>query len=99
MRPVATVFLLVWAFSAQAAEVTVRINGAPEIAASATRAAYNAGSAVSYEVGFGSFIELTENWRIVLNLSTEFLPDEISNSPIVADNRVVKGFAAITFVF
>jgi outer membrane protein len=47
----------------------------------------------------GSFIELTEDWRIVLNVSTEFLPGEIVDSPIVADDHVIKGFAALTYVF
>jgi outer membrane protein len=49
--------------------------------------------------GVASFIELTEDWRIVLSLSAEFLPDEIVNSPIVTDDRIMKGFAAITYVF
>ena len=73
--------------------------GVPENAATPTRPAYNIGSSISYEAGFSSFIELTEDWRIVLSLSTEFLPDEIVASPIVADDRVVKGFAALTYVF
>ena len=64
-----------------------------------TRPAYNTGSSISYEAGITSFIELTENWRIVLSLSAEFLPDEIVDSPIVADDHVMKGFAAITYVF
>ncbi len=71
---------------------------APE-EASFTRPAYNTGSSISYEAGLGSFIELTEDWRIFLSISAEFLPDEISDSPIVADDRVLKGFAAITYVF
>ena len=73
--------------------------GVPPEAATFGRPAYNTGSSVTYEVGFGSFIELTEDWRIVLNVSAEFLPDEITDSPIVADNQVIKGFAAITYVF
>ena len=68
-------------------------------AATPTRPAYNTGSSVSYEAGITSFIELTEDWRIVLSLSAEFLPDEIVDSPIVADDRIMKGFAAITYVF
>jgi outer membrane protein len=63
------------------------------------RPAYKTSSSISYEAGVASFIELTEDWRIVLSLSAEFLPDEITNSPIVADDRIVKGFAAITYVF
>jgi outer membrane protein len=73
--------------------------GVPPSAATPTRPAYDTGSSISYEAGFGSFIELTEDWRIVLSLSAEFLPDEIVDSPIVADDRVIKGFAAITYVF
>ena len=73
--------------------------GVPDSASTITRPAYSAGSAISYEIGFSSFIELTENWRILLNLSTEFLPDEITRSPIVGNDRVVQGFAAITYVF
>ena len=73
--------------------------GVPPEAATLIRPSYNTGSSVSYEVGFGSFIEVTEDWRIVLNVSTEFLPSEVVASPIVADDRVIKGFAAITYVF
>ena len=73
--------------------------GVPPLAATNFRAAYSPGSATSYEVGFGSFIELTESWRIVLNVSAEFLPNEITDSPIVGDDHVIQGFAAITYVF
>jgi len=73
--------------------------GVPASAATITRPAYTPGSSLSYAVGFASSVELTENWRILLNLSAEFLPGEIANSPIVGDDRVVQGFAAITYVF
>ena len=81
------------------AELTNYDFGVPPEAATLLRPEYNTGSSVSYEVGFGSFIELTEAWRIVLNISAEFLPSEIVDSPIVADDQVIKGFAAITYVF
>jgi outer membrane protein len=81
------------------AELTNYDFGVPPTAATLARPAYNTGSSVSYEAGFSSFVELTEEWRIVLSLSTEFLPDEITDSPIVTDDRVTKGFAAITYVF
>lgn len=63
------------------------------------RPAYDVGSVISYEAGVGSFIELTEDWRIILNVSAEKLPDEIADSPIVADDLLIKGFAAVTYVF
>lgn len=73
--------------------------GVPISAATPTRPAYRAGDAVSLAIGFSSFIELTESWRVVLNLSVEFLPDDIADSPIVGDDQVLQGFAAITYVF
>ena len=73
--------------------------GVPPDAVTPTRPAYNTGSSISYEAGIASFIELTEDWRIILSVSAEFLPDEITNSPIVADDHIIKGFAAITYVF
>ena len=81
------------------AELTDHDFGVPPGAATPTRPAYDIGSSISYEAGFTSFIELTEDWRVVLSLAAEFLPDEIVASPIVADDRVIKGFAAITYVF
>lgn len=73
--------------------------GVPASAAVPGRPAYDVGSAVSLEAGFGSFIELTEDWRIVLNLSLEQFDDNVGDSPIVDTDRVVRGFAALTYVF
>jgi outer membrane protein len=73
--------------------------GVPASAATPERPEWNVGSAVSVEAGFGSFIELSEDWRIVLNLSLEQFEDNVGDSPIVDTDRVVRGFAAITYVF
>ena len=43
--------------------------------------------------------DVTEDWSIFLSVSAEFLPDENADSPFVADDQVLKGFAAITYVF
>ncbi len=63
------------------------------------RFAYDVGSVLSYEVGTGAFIEITENWLFVMNIGYEFLPSEVTNSPIVVEEHVVKGFGAINFAF
>ena len=81
------------------AELTNHDFGVSAEEATFARPAYDTGSSVSYEAGVSSFIELTEDWRIVLSISAEFLPDEVSTSPIVADDHVFKGFAAITYIF
>jgi outer membrane scaffolding protein for murein synthesis (MipA/OmpV family) len=57
------------------------------------------GSTISYELGLGAAIELSEDWRIFVNISGERLSSEVAASPIVADRTLVKGFAMITYVF
>jgi MipA family protein len=66
--------------------------------AAAGRPAYDVGDALSLEVGVGSFIELSREWRIVFDVGVEFLPDSGTNSPIVSEDTVVKGFFALTYV-
>lgn len=73
--------------------------GVPESAATLQRPAYEVGSTYSAEVGFGMFVELTEDWLLVLNLSVEQFDSAIDGSPIVDSDRVVRGFGAITYVF
>ncbi|MBT6210800.1 MAG: DUF2141 domain-containing protein [Woeseia sp.] len=80
-------------------ELTNYDYGVAATAATVTRPTYNTGSSISYEAGIGTFIELTEDWRILLSVSAEFLPNEITDSPIVAEDSIIKGFAAITYVF
>ena len=37
--------------------------------------------------------------RLIIPIATESLSDEVTNSPIVSEDYVVKGFAAINYVF
>ena len=73
--------------------------GVPVADAMAGRPAYDVGNAVTLEGGIGGMLEITEHWRFVLDLSAEYLGDDISDSPIVDDDYVLKGFAAITYTF
>ena len=73
--------------------------GVPAAAELPGRPTYEVGDAVSVELGFGSFVELSESWRIVLNLSVEQFGDDVGDSPIVDTDRVIRGFAALTYVF
>ncbi|WGL17337.1 MipA/OmpV family protein [Microbulbifer bruguierae] len=73
--------------------------GVPGWAATAVRPAYDVGSTVTVDVGIGGMFEITEHWRMVLNVSAEYLGDEIKASPIVDDGYVFKSFAALTYTF
>ncbi|GAA5525545.1 hypothetical protein Maes01_02115 [Microbulbifer aestuariivivens] len=73
--------------------------GVPVAAALPLRPAYSVGSSVSFEAGVGGLWELSENWRIALDFAYESLDDEITDSPIVDDDYVLKGFTALTYTF
>jgi len=73
--------------------------GVADAAARPGRPAYDVGSSTNFEIGLGSLWEITEHWRLVLNLGVENLDDRITDSPIVEEDHVLQGFAAITYTF
>lgn len=89
----------VMAFNWSSAELSNHDYGVAEYQATAVRPAYSPGSTHSIEAGLNMFIEVTRDWLIVLNVAAELLSDEVTASPIVSENHVIKGFAAINYVF
>ncbi len=87
------------AYNWLSSEISNHDFGVPAVAATGDRPAYELGSTRSIEVGVGTFIELTEDWRIILNLSGERLDDDVTASPIVDDDIVFKGLAIVSYVF
>ncbi len=73
--------------------------GVPLSAATADRPAYQLGSTMSFEAGIGVFVELSEEWRIIVNVAGERLDDDVTASPIVDDDVVFKGLAIVSYVF
>ena len=73
--------------------------GVPQSGETPARPAYELGSTTSFEAGLGVFVELTEDWRIIINVAAEQLDDDVKRSPIVDDDLVVKGLAVVTYVF
>jgi len=73
--------------------------GIPESAATSARPAYSPGSSTSIDLGLATFVELSEDWRIVVNIYARRLGNEVTASPIVADDTVLSGFAGITYTF
>ena len=73
--------------------------GVPAEAATPQRPAYAPGEAFGLEVGTGAFVELSRDWRLIGNIAVERFDDTITDSPIVDDDYVVKGFGALTYVF
>ena len=63
------------------------------------RPAYSLDDTYSVEAGVSMFIEITRDWLLFMNVAAESLSDEVTASPIVSEDYVIKGFAAINYVF
>lgn len=68
-------------------------------AATPNRPAYTLGSTTSLELGLRTSVELSEAWRIFVNVAAERLDDDVTASPIVGDDVVYKGTAVVSYVF
>ena len=73
--------------------------GVPPSKATPNRPAYSLDSAISGEIGLGFFIEITQDWLVVLNITLELLDRDVVGSPIVSEDYRVQGFSAISYVF
>lgn len=71
---------------------------APEDANDA-RVSYEPGDTFRVNLGLSSLIEVSTNWQLIINLQAGFLEDDISDSPIVSEDVLVSGFAALTYQF
>ncbi len=73
--------------------------GVSESESTIERSAYTLDDTYSVEAGLSMFIEITRDWLIFMNAGVESLGDEVTASPIVSEDYVIKGFAAINYVF
>ena len=94
-----TTFVPQIAYNWLSAEMSNHDFGVPLTGATPNRPAYQPGSTTSVEAGLGVFVELSEDWRIIVNVAAERLDDEVASSPIVDDDVVIKGLAIVTYVF
>ncbi len=86
------------AFNWTSAELANHDFGVPESKATTERQAYVLDDVYSLEAGFVTFIEITRDWLFVMNFAVESLNDEVTASPIVSEDYVIKGFAVINYV-
>lgn len=65
--------------------------------ATAEFAAYETGSVNNFQVSVLALRQINEKWSFVGNLQQEFYGDEISNSPIVDDDKRLSVFAGFLY--
>ena len=67
--------------------------------ATAVRPAYRVDAVFTADVGVGILYEITTDWLLIMNVAVEFFDNEITDSPIVNEDYVIKGFLAVNYVF
>ena len=73
--------------------------GVPASSATPERPAYILEDTFSAEGGLGLSVEVTREWLIMLHANIELLGDQVTDSPIVSEDYVIKGFGAINYIF
>jgi len=87
------------AFNWTSSELSNHDFGVSDSQATAERPAYYLDDIYSAEAGLGVFIEITRDWLIIINVAAESLSNDVTASPIVSEDYVIKGFAAVNYVF
>lgn len=72
--------------------------GVPADKATPTRSAYRLDDIISVEGGMGCFMELPKDWVFIVNMNVEFLGSDLTDSPIVSEDYILKGFVALNVV-
>lgn len=87
------------AFNWTSSELSNHDFGVSDSQATAERPAYYLDDVYSVEAGLGVLIEINRDWLITMNVAAESLSSDVTASPIVSEDYVIKGFAAINYVF
>ncbi len=73
--------------------------GVPSGKATPDRPEYKLDSVINVEGGVGLFIEIARDWLVILNTRVEFFDKDVTDSPIVSEDYIIKGLAVINYVF
>ncbi len=73
--------------------------GVSEEQATLARPAYQPTSSISIEAGLRVFIELSRDWLLQASINIERFEDQVTDSPIVDQDEVIKGFVTVGYVF
>ncbi|MFC1452990.1 MipA/OmpV family protein [Verrucomicrobiota bacterium] len=80
------------------AELSNHDFGVPAESATAARPAYDPGGTFSVEGTVRLFIEVATGWLVVMSAGVELQNENVTDSPIVSEEHIIKGFAAVNYV-
>ncbi|MDD9718489.1 MipA/OmpV family protein [Dinoroseobacter sp. PD6] len=73
--------------------------GVSDDEARAGRPSYDPGSVLVPFVGLRGVMPIGENWSLLGTLRADFLPDDVTDSPIIEDNTLISGGLGVEFRF
>lgn len=73
--------------------------GVSDSEATEARPAYRVGDTFSYSGSLGIMYELSEKWIAAGSIAVEWLSSDVTESPIVSEDRVLSGFLAVSYLF
>jgi outer membrane protein len=83
----------------QSGELSRYVWGVSETEARTGRAAYDPGTVIVPFVGLRGVMPLGENWSVLGTLRADFLPDAVTDSPIIEDDTLISGGLGVQFRF
>ena len=81
------------------AELANHDYGVPSSQSSASRPAYDVAGSNNVEAGLNLAYSINRNWMIMGSLSSIWLDDNISDSPLVDESRTTRSFATAVYLF
>lgn len=83
----------------QSGDLSRYIWGVSEAEARSDRPAYDPGAVIVPFVGLRGTMPLGDNWSLLGTLRADFLPDDVTDSPIIEDDTLVSGGLGVQFRF
>lgn len=87
------------ALSWQSEELADHDFGVPLSGVAPGRPAYALSDILIPSVGVGTFLELSTEWRVLIDVNLDFLPSEVGDSPLIDEDTVLSAFFAVSYVF
>lgn len=83
----------------QSGDLSRYVWGVSDAEARAGRSAYDPGGVLVPFVGLRGMMPLSENWSVLGTLRADFLPDTVTDSPIIEDDTLISGGVGVQFRF
>ncbi|MDJ0626724.1 MAG: MipA/OmpV family protein [Rhodobacter sp.] len=83
----------------QSEDLADYLYGVSATEATATRPAYSPGEVIIPYLSIGTAVPISDRTRFIANVRAEFLPEDVTDSPIVDEDVALRAFIGVSFSF